>query len=141
MARVKSGVTTRARKKKTFRIAKGSYMSKRSRWRQVVQQVERSLRWMAKVHASGKGCAWNIEDRKSNAFVGAIRFNSFDKKWRCGQIGYESHPDFWGRGLIAKRSPPSSPAAIGPSASPHRSLDAAGQRGLGPRAGEVRLPS
>src|SRR3981081_4301545 len=45
MARVKSGVTTRQRKKKTFRIAKGSYFSKRSRWRQVVQQVERSLRY------------------------------------------------------------------------------------------------
>ena len=45
MARVKSGKTTRARKKKTFRIAKGSYFSKRSRWRQVVQQVERSLRY------------------------------------------------------------------------------------------------
>ena len=45
MARVKSGVTSRQRKKKTFRIAKGSYMSKRSRWRQVVQQVERSLRY------------------------------------------------------------------------------------------------
>ena len=45
MARVKSGVTTRQRKKKTFRIAKGSYYSKRSRWRQVVQQVEKSLRY------------------------------------------------------------------------------------------------
>src|SRR4051812_21101363 len=45
MARVKSGVTTRRRKKKTFRIAKGSYYSKRVRWRQVVQQVEKSLRY------------------------------------------------------------------------------------------------
>src|SRR3982751_4756737 len=45
MARVKSGKTTRQRKKKTFKIAKGSYFSKRSRWRQVVQQVERSLRF------------------------------------------------------------------------------------------------
>jgi large subunit ribosomal protein L20 len=45
MARVKSGKTTRARKKKIFKIAKGSYHSKRSRWRQVVQQVERSLRY------------------------------------------------------------------------------------------------
>src|SRR3954471_7039363 len=45
MARVKSGKTTRQRKKKTFRIAKGSYFSKRSRWRQVIQQVERSLRF------------------------------------------------------------------------------------------------
>src|SRR5262245_2232717 len=45
MARVKSGQTTRQRKKKIFKIAKGSYFSKRSRWRQVVQQVERSLRY------------------------------------------------------------------------------------------------
>src|SRR6266478_3991644 len=45
MARVKSGVTTRQRKKKTKKIAKGYYYSKRSRWRQVVQQVERSLRY------------------------------------------------------------------------------------------------
>lgn len=45
MARIKSGVTTRRRKKKIFRIAKGSYYSKRSRWRQVIQQVERSLRY------------------------------------------------------------------------------------------------
>ncbi|MFA5974856.1 MAG: 50S ribosomal protein L20 [Elusimicrobiota bacterium] len=45
MARVKSGKTTRQRKKKIFRIAKGSYASKRSRWRQVIQQVERSLRY------------------------------------------------------------------------------------------------
>ena len=45
MARIKSGVQTRQRKKKIFRIAKGSYKSKRSRWRQVVQQVEKSLRY------------------------------------------------------------------------------------------------
>lgn len=65
-------------------------------------QAGRSMRWMAKLHASGNGCGWIIEERKSNAFVGAIRFNNFDKKWRCGQIGYESHPDFWGRGLMSE---------------------------------------
>jgi len=65
-------------------------------------EAERSMRWMAKLHASGKGCAWIIEDRKSKAFVGAIRFNSIEKKWRCGQIGYESHPGFWGRGFMSE---------------------------------------
>ena len=72
MARVKSGQTTRRRKKKTIRIAKGSYMSKRSRWRQVVQQVERSLRfayvgrkdrkgdfrslWITRINAAARLC-------------------------------------------------------------------------------------
>jgi ribosomal-protein-alanine N-acetyltransferase len=65
-------------------------------------QVERSMRWMAKLHGSGKGCGWIIEERESNVLVGAIRFNSFERKWRYGEIGYESHPDFWGRGLMSE---------------------------------------
>ena len=47
------------------------------------------MRWMAKVHGSGKGCAWIIKVAGSKGIAGAIRFNSFDKKWRNGQIGYE----------------------------------------------------
>jgi ribosomal-protein-alanine N-acetyltransferase len=65
-------------------------------------QVERGLRWMSKLHASGKGCAWIIGYRSSGALVGAIRFNRFDKKWKCGELGYESHPDFWGKGLMTE---------------------------------------
>jgi ribosomal-protein-alanine N-acetyltransferase len=65
-------------------------------------QGERFLRWMSKVHASGKGCAWIIEDRDTKRLAGAIRYNHFDKKWRCGEIGYELHPDFWGKGLMSE---------------------------------------
>jgi ribosomal-protein-alanine N-acetyltransferase len=65
-------------------------------------RVEGSLRWMAKVHASGKGCAWIIEVAGSKAIAGAIRFNRFEKKWRCGEIGYELHPDYWGKGLMTE---------------------------------------
>jgi ribosomal-protein-alanine N-acetyltransferase len=65
-------------------------------------QVERSLRWMSGLHGSGKGCGWIIEFSGSKALAGAIRFNSFDKKWRCGAIGYELHPDYWGKGLMTE---------------------------------------
>lgn len=41
--RIKSGVTTRRHKKRYFKIAKGSYSDKRTRWRAVKQQVEKSL--------------------------------------------------------------------------------------------------
>ena len=41
--RIKSGVTTRRHKKKKFKLAKGNYSAKRSRWRMVKQQVELSL--------------------------------------------------------------------------------------------------
>ncbi|MDR0977922.1 MAG: 50S ribosomal protein L20 [Endomicrobium sp.] len=43
--RVKSVVYTRQKKKKIFRLAKGSYATKKNRWRMVIQQVERSLNY------------------------------------------------------------------------------------------------
>jgi large subunit ribosomal protein L20 len=73
MARVKSGVTTRARKKKTFRIAKGSYFSKRSRWRQVVQQVEKSLRYAYVGRKDRKGDFRSLWIQRINA---AARLNN-----------------------------------------------------------------
>jgi [ribosomal protein S5]-alanine N-acetyltransferase len=65
-------------------------------------QVERYLRWMGGLYGRGGGCAWMIEDSTSSRLIGAIRFNHFDKPWRCGEIGYESQPDFWGRGLMTE---------------------------------------
>ena len=38
--RIKSGVTTRRHKKKYFKLAKGYYSDKHSRWRQVKQQPD-----------------------------------------------------------------------------------------------------
>jgi ribosomal-protein-alanine N-acetyltransferase len=65
-------------------------------------QAERFVRWMSKLHASRKGCAWIIEDRDTERAIGAIRFNRFEKKWKVGEVGYELHPDFWGRGLMTE---------------------------------------
>ena len=41
--RIKSAVTTRAHKKKKFKLAKGFYAAKSRRWRMVIQQVDKSL--------------------------------------------------------------------------------------------------
>ncbi len=73
MARVKSGVTTRQRKKKIFKIAKGYYYSKRSRWRQVVQQVERSLRFAYVGRKDKKGDFRSLWIQRINA---AARINN-----------------------------------------------------------------
>lgn len=44
--RAKSVVYTRQRKKKWFRMAKGAYATKSTRWRMVVQHLEKSMRYM-----------------------------------------------------------------------------------------------
>jgi large subunit ribosomal protein L20 len=43
--RIKSAVYTRQRKKKKFRLAKGSYATKKNRWRMVKQQLAKSLNY------------------------------------------------------------------------------------------------
>jgi ribosomal-protein-alanine N-acetyltransferase len=65
-------------------------------------QGERFVRGMARMYPKSEGCAWAIEDRGTGQLIGAIRYNSFQKKWRCGDIGYELHPDHWGRGLMSE---------------------------------------
>jgi [ribosomal protein S5]-alanine N-acetyltransferase len=51
---------------------------------------------------SGTGCAWAIESVTSQDLIGAVRFNYFFPAWKCGEVGYELHPDFWGRGLMTE---------------------------------------
>jgi [ribosomal protein S5]-alanine N-acetyltransferase len=58
-------------------------------------QAERIVAWMSKLFPSGKGCAWIIEERSTGTPVGAVRINHIQERWRWGDIGYESHPDFW----------------------------------------------
>lgn len=43
MPRVPGGSTSHKKKKKLFRLAKGNYSDKARKWRQVKQQVEKSL--------------------------------------------------------------------------------------------------
>ena len=45
MARIKGGVTTRKRKKKVFRRAKGYVLGKRNLYRHAIEQVEKGLQY------------------------------------------------------------------------------------------------
>jgi large subunit ribosomal protein L20 len=53
--RVKSGTTTRQRKKKVFRISKGYYSNRNNRWRQALQQVRKSLAYAYRDRKDRKG--------------------------------------------------------------------------------------
>ncbi|HEY8260494.1 MAG TPA: GNAT family N-acetyltransferase [Methylosinus sp.] len=63
---------------------------------------EKITRWMCGAFAKGKGCAWIIQDRRSDVALGAILFNNFDKASKCAEIGYELHPSHWGKGLMSE---------------------------------------
>jgi ribosomal-protein-alanine N-acetyltransferase len=65
-------------------------------------QAHESIKHMSELFSSGNGCAWIIEDLSSAAFIGAIRFNYFQKTWKVGGVGYEAHPVCWRRGLMTE---------------------------------------
>jgi [ribosomal protein S5]-alanine N-acetyltransferase len=65
-------------------------------------RATRIVTWMSKLFPNGKGCGWIIQERSNGARVGAVRINHIDKRWRWGDIGYESHPEFWGRGFMTE---------------------------------------
>lgn len=64
------------------------------------EQALKTVHNMMELWPAGTGCAWLIEE--ACAFVGVIRFNYFHTWSRCGGIGYEAHPDFWGRGVMTE---------------------------------------
>ena len=67
--RIKGGVTTRRRKKKTFKLAKGYYSNKKNRWRMVIQQVEKSLKHAYVDRKDRKGTFRSIWIVRLNAAV------------------------------------------------------------------------
>lgn len=67
--RVKSGVYTRQRKKKVFRISKGYYQNRNNRWRQAIQQVERSLQYAYRDRKDFKGDIRRLWITRINAGV------------------------------------------------------------------------
>lgn len=67
--RTKSGAYTRKRKKKFFKLAKGYYAKLGSAWRQVKQQVPRSLAFMYRDRRDKKGVFRRLWITRINAAV------------------------------------------------------------------------
>ncbi|MFH1368318.1 MAG: 50S ribosomal protein L20 [Elusimicrobiota bacterium] len=65
--RVKNAVYTRQKKKKYFRMAKGFYATKKNRWRMVIQQLEKSLRYAYRDRKDKKGTFRSLWIMRLNA--------------------------------------------------------------------------
>ncbi|WP_349237138.1 GNAT family N-acetyltransferase [Bacillus sp. REN3] len=45
-----------------------------------------------------KGVRWGIQLKGDRRLIGTIGFHAWSTKHKRAEIGYELHPDFWGRG-------------------------------------------
>lgn len=57
---------------------------------------------MSKLHARETGIGWLICLKDQSDALGSIRINSIEKKAQCGVLGYELHPDHWGKGYATE---------------------------------------
>jgi hypothetical protein len=55
------------------------------------------VRWMSKAHGSGK-VVLDHRDQRLKGAGRAIRFNSFERKWRGGQSATSCIRNYWGKG-------------------------------------------
>jgi ribosomal-protein-alanine N-acetyltransferase len=46
------------------------------------------------------GIRWAIRLKKSNKLIGTCGFNSWNAKMQSAVIGYDLHPDYWGKGYV-----------------------------------------
>lgn len=48
---------------------------------------------------SGKAIRWGIVLKESGELIGTIGIHNWNKRAKKAEIGYELHPDYWGKGL------------------------------------------
>ena len=67
-----------------------------------IEQAEQLVRHFAKSLEQKKGMRWAIELKEQQGLIGTIGFNLLSIPNKRVEVGYELHPDFWGKGLVGE---------------------------------------
>ncbi len=67
-----------------------------------VEQAEQLVRHFATSYEQNKGIRWGIELKDRPGLIGSIGFNLLAISHKRTEVGYELHPDFWGKGLVGE---------------------------------------
>ena len=67
-----------------------------------VEQTEQLVRHFATIYEQNKGMRWAIELKERSGLIGTIGFNLLSSPHNRVEVGYELHPDFWGRGIVGE---------------------------------------
>ena len=67
-----------------------------------IEQAEQLVRHFAMIYEQKKGMRWAIEQKDQPGLIGTIGFNLLSILHKRTEVGYELHPDFWGKGLVGE---------------------------------------
>jgi ribosomal-protein-alanine N-acetyltransferase len=79
-------------------------------------EVANELRYHAAHQAQHGWAFWAVEERESGRFLGDCGLQPLEHRGPEVELGYELHPDVWGRGLATEAASAVLAAAFGPLA-------------------------
>lgn len=63
-----------------------------------IEQAMQFVEFFAKSFQENRGIRWGIEIKGNQGIIGTIGFNAWSSKHKRAEIGYELHPEYWGKG-------------------------------------------
>lgn len=69
---------------------------------QQVEDAEMLIEAFRKTYEEKKGIRWGIECRETNELIGTIGYHLWSPRHKRAEIGYDLHPDHWGKGYATE---------------------------------------
>ncbi|WP_145046734.1 GNAT family N-acetyltransferase [Paenibacillus xylanexedens] len=67
-----------------------------------VDDAKDEISWYAKIFREKSGLRWMIEDGDSGKVIGTCGFLNLEEVHNRAEIGYDLHPNYWGRGVMTE---------------------------------------
>ncbi|MBV8587811.1 MAG: GNAT family N-acetyltransferase [Verrucomicrobia bacterium] len=67
--------------------------------------IEETLQWIERIREGYKNresLFWCVTLKQQDAAIGSCLFWHIDESSKCAELGYELHPDFWQKGIMAE---------------------------------------
>lgn len=67
-----------------------------------IHQAEQIIENFDKTFQQRFGIRWGMILKETGAFIGTVGLNNLSHRMKRAEIGYELHPDYWGKGLTSE---------------------------------------
>lgn len=66
------------------------------------KEAEELIRGLLQRYKIGKQIRWGIILKNSGKFIGTCGFHALEREHFKAEVGYELHPDYWGKGIMTE---------------------------------------
>ena len=67
-----------------------------------IEEAEKFVDFFSNNYNEKRGIRWGIEKKETKGIIGTIGFNAWLPKHKRAEIGYEIHPEQWGKGYASE---------------------------------------